>query len=97
MTPHTAFGIRLIDGLMRHQCNDDVSLASRKEPLSGMHDLRAGATLFLSVTAKNPVFGAEAERKLDFQGDRIREGFNGYARVYPNHGMPLRAVELRTT
>jgi len=57
MTPHTAFGIKLLDGLMRHQCNDDVSLASRKEPLFSMHDLRAGATLFLFVTAKIRFWG----------------------------------------
>ena len=65
-----------------------------------MHDLRLYRGLAHAATfrhGQNPILERVAERKLDFQGDRIREGFNGYARVYPNHGMPLRAVELRTT
>ena len=71
MTPHTAFGIRLLDGLRKYPCKDDGAIASRKEPLTCMHDLRLYRGLAHAVAfchGQKSDFGARATKKLDLRG-----------------------------
>ena len=76
MTSHTAFHLRLNDGLGKHQCIDDGRLVPRKEPITSMLDLRPRARGFLPSRPKSDL-GAAAEWKLDFAGGWVGPGGSG--------------------